>query len=54
MTGLEFLWPSRLHSSPHLATRQYARIVCGWVTALGLEPSACGTHFVRLTKVAQI
>ncbi len=29
MTGLEFLWPSRLHGSPHLSTRQYARIVRG-------------------------
>ncbi|MFN5998829.1 MAG: tyrosine-type recombinase/integrase [Paracoccaceae bacterium] len=54
MTGLEFLWPSRLHGSPHLSTRQYARIVRGWVTSLGLEPSAYGTHTMRRTKVAQI
>lgn len=37
MIGLEFLWPSRIHGSPHLSTRQYARIVRGWVSAL---PSA--------------
>lgn len=54
MIGLEFLWPSRLHGSPHLSTRQYARIVRGWVTSLGLEPSAYGTHSMRRTKVAQI
>jgi integrase len=54
MTGLGFLWPSRLHSSLHLSTRQYARIVRGWVTSLGLEPSAYGTHSMRRTKVAQI
>jgi site-specific recombinase XerC len=54
MTGLEFLWPSRLHGSPHLSPRQYARIVRGWVTSLGLEPSAYGTHSVRRTRVAQI
>jgi site-specific recombinase XerC len=54
MTGLEFLWPSRLHRSPHLSTRQYARIVRGWVTSLGLEPSSYGTHSMRRTKVAQI
>ncbi len=54
MTGLEFLWPSRIHGSPHLSTRQYARIVRGWVTSLGLEPSAYGTHSMRRTKVAQI
>jgi integrase len=35
MIGLKFLWPSRIHSSPHLSTRQYARIVRGWVMSLG-------------------
>jgi integrase len=54
MIGLEFLWPSRIHGSPHLSTRQYARIVRGWVTSLGLEASAYGTHSMRRTKVAQI
>jgi hypothetical protein len=50
MTGLEFLWPSRLHGSLHLPTRQYARIVRGWVTSLGLDPSAYGTHSMRRTE----
>jgi site-specific recombinase XerD len=54
MIGLEFLWPSRIHGSVHLSTRQYARIVRGWVMSLGLEPSAYGTHSMRRTKVAQI
>ncbi|MES2845151.1 MAG: tyrosine-type recombinase/integrase [Pseudomonadota bacterium] len=54
MTGSEFLWPSRLHSSPHLSTRQYARIMREWVTSIGLEPSASGTHSMRRTKVAEI
>ena len=54
MIGLEFLWPSRIHGSPHLSTRQYARIARGWVMSLGLEPSAYGTHSMRRTKVAQI
>lgn len=54
MIGLEFLWPSRIHGSPHLSTRQYARIVQGWVMSVGLEPSAYGTHSMRRTKVAQI
>jgi integrase len=54
MIGLEFLWPSRIHGSPHLSTRQYARIIRGWVTSLGLEPSAYGTQSMRRTKVAQI
>jgi hypothetical protein len=46
--------PSRIHGSPHLSTRQYARIVRGWVASLGLEASAYGTHSMRRTKVAQI
>lgn len=54
MTGSDFLWPSRLHASPHLSTRQYARIMREWVTCIGLEPSAYGTHSMRRTKVAQI
>lgn len=29
MVGVEFLWPGRLHDSPHLSTRQYARILRG-------------------------
>lgn len=54
MICLKFLWPSRIHGSLHLSTRQYARIVRGWVTSLGLEASAYGTHSMRRTKVAQI
>jgi site-specific recombinase XerC len=54
MIGCEYLWPSRVHSSPHLSTRQYARIMRDWVLSIGLEPSAYGTHSMRRTKVAQI
>ncbi len=54
MRGAEFLWPSRFHDSPHISTRQYARILRDWVTSIGLEPSAYGTHSMRRTKVAQI
>jgi site-specific recombinase XerD len=54
MFGCDDLWPSRFHGSPHLSTRQYARILCGWVTLIGLEPSTYGTHSMRRTKAAQI
>jgi hypothetical protein len=27
----DYLFPSRIHASPHLSTRQYARIVDSWV-----------------------
>ena len=48
------LLPSRLRGSPHRSTRQYARIVRGRVTSLGLESSALVTHSKRPSKVAQI
>jgi integrase len=50
MLGTDFLWPSRFHESPHLSTRQYARILRGWVTSIGLDPSSYGTHSMRRTK----
>lgn len=46
----DYLFPSRLHTSPHLGTRQYARIVDGWVKEAGLDPSGYGTHSIRRTK----
>ena len=45
-----FLFPSRVHASPHLGTRQYARIVHDWVEEIGLDPTAYGTHSMRRTK----
>ena len=45
-----FLFPSRVRESAHLSTRQYARIVDGWVTAMGLDETAYGTHSLRRTK----
>ena len=48
------LFPSRLHGSPHLSTRQYARIVHGWVREIGLDDAAYGTHTMRRTKAALI
>ena len=34
----DFLFPSRIQDSPHLGTRQYARILEGWIGELGLIP----------------
>ena len=50
----DFLFPSRIHSFPHLGTRQYARILEGWVEELGLDPSEYGTHSMRRTKATLI
>jgi integrase len=50
----DFLFPSRLRASPHLSTRQYARVVRGWVTEIGLDAAAYGTHTLRRTKASLI
>jgi len=50
----DYLFPSRTHSSVHLSTRQYSRIVESWVTLIGLEPRAYGTHTMRRTKASLI
>lgn len=50
----DFLFPSRVHSSPHLGTRQYARIVDGWVEEIGLDSAEYGTHSMRRTKASLV
>ena len=50
----DFLFPSRLHESEHLGTRQYARILDAWVAELGLDPASYGTHSMRRTKATMI
>jgi integrase len=49
-----FLFPSRMRASPHLSTRQYARIVHGWVREIGLDSTCYGTHTMRRTKASLI
>lgn len=50
----DYLFPSRLEGSPHLSTRQYARIVKAWVASAGLDPRDYGTHTMRRTKATLI
>jgi integrase len=50
----QYLFPSRIHDSPHISTRQYARIVEDWVTSIGLDPAGYGTHSMRRTKATLI
>jgi len=49
-----FLFPSRVGKSPHLGTRQYARIVDNWLEEIGLDPAGYGTHSIRRTKASLI
>ena len=54
LRGDQFLFPSRMRRSPHLSTRQYARIVKLWVASIGLDPTEYGTHSMRRTKATLI
>ncbi len=54
LQGDRFLFPSRVAASPHVSTRQYARIVHHWARAVGLDSSAYGTHSMRRTKATLI
>lgn len=53
-TSSDYLFRSRQITSTHLSTRQYARIVRGWVRGIGLNGSTYGTHSMRRTKAALI
>jgi len=50
----DFLFPSRIHETPHITTRHYARIVKSWVALIGLDPNDYGTHSLRRTKATLI
>jgi site-specific recombinase XerC len=50
----DYAFPSRVDRAAHLSTRQYARLVDEWVTAIGLSPQEYGTHSLRRTKASII
>src|SRR5690554_2942551 len=50
----DYTFPSRIDHSRHLSTRQYARLVDEWVTAIGLQRQQYGTHSLRRTKASII
>lgn len=47
-------FPSRIDRARHMSTRQYARLVDEWVTAIGLRRAEYGTHSLRRTKASMI
>ena len=49
-----YAFPSRVDHTAHLSTRQYARLVDEWVSAIGLRRADYGTHSLRRTKAAMI
>ncbi|MBP0617590.1 tyrosine-type recombinase/integrase [Jiella mangrovi] len=50
----DYAFPSRIDRMDHLSTRQYARLVDEWVTAIGLRQEDYGTHSLRRTKASII
>ena len=50
----EHAFPSRIDRTHHMSTRQYARLVDEWVTAIGLRRAEYGTHSLRRTKASMI
>ena len=54
LNSQEYLFKSRFRSSPHISTRQYARIIENWVSEIGLDPAEYGTHSMRRTKASLI
>lgn len=54
LRSADYLFQSRLQTSSHLSTRQYARLVHRWVASIGLDDTAYGTHSMRRTKASLI
>ena len=54
LPNFAYLFPSRIHRSFHLSTRQYARIAESWTADIGLDSAAYGTHSLRRTKASVI
>lgn len=50
----DYAFPSRVNHADQLSTRQYARLVDEWVTAIGLRRAEYGTHSLRRTKASMI
>ncbi|MBA1145141.1 tyrosine-type recombinase/integrase [Mesorhizobium neociceri] len=50
----DYAFPSRIDRSVPMSTRQYARLVDEWVSAIGLRREEYGTHSLRRTKASII
>ena len=50
----DYLFIGRRGASGHLSTRQYARLLGGWIGSVGLDPHLFGTHSLRRTKATLI
>lgn len=49
-----FLFPSRSRRNLPLSVRQFARVLDGWLSEVGLDPALYGAHSLRRTKAIMI
>jgi integrase len=54
LSANQYLFPTRLHASPFISVRQYARLIEAWVGDIGLDDSCYGTESLRRTKPALV
>ncbi len=54
LSSSDYLFPSCIHDSNHISTRQCARIVHKWVDIIGFNTTLYGTHTMIRTKVTVI
>jgi len=50
----DFLFAGRLGFGQSMTTRQYARLLSGWIAGIGLDQKLFGTHSLRRTKATLI
>jgi integrase len=50
----DYLFESRGRLDRCISTRQYSRLVSGWIAGIGLDPRLFGTHSLRRTKATLI
>ena len=50
----EYLFNGRNGKHTPITTRQYARLLSHWITAIGFDPTNYGTHSLRRTKATLI
>ena len=50
----EYLFTGRRGRDRAMTTRQYARLLTGWVASIGLDPRVFGTYSLRRTKATLI
>jgi integrase len=54
VTTDDYAFASRIDHADHISTRQYARLVDEWITAIGVRREDYGTHSLRRTKASII